>query len=295
MYEKNIQLLEETLEILARGQYCINGKTVRLKLTEEKMREARAFLPDEVKRIAAETDRLAATGRNCEYSCVNRDSFSSALRLSKEKSRPQGENSPPVLVLNFANPVNKGGGVRIGAKAQEEDLCRKSSLLLSLESREAAAYYQYNRNLETFMGSDALIFSPWVEIIRDEEGALLEETETVAVLTCAAPMITRGLEGQSVEQYWDMLYNRIRGMLACAAKAGYDTLVLGAWGCGAFGNDAAMMSDLFRQALEDMRKVAAGNGDPFRRIEFAVLSRSATQYNFKEFARNFSGEYGDLP
>ena len=295
MYERNIQTLNETLEILDRGQYCVNGKPVRLKLTGEKMREARVYLPDEVKRIAAEAVLPAATGWNCEYSCVNMDSFSSAARLNKEDGKAHGENSTPVLVLNFANPVNIGGGVRVGAKAQEEDLCRKSSLLLSLEGGEAAAYYTYNRNLDTYMGSDALIISPWVEILRDADGALLEETETVAVLTCAAPMITRGMEGLSPAQYRDMLYGRIRGMLACAARSGYDTLVLGAWGCGAFGNDAALMSDLFRRVLEDMRESAPGNGDPFRRIEFAVLSRSATQYNFKEFARNFSGERVDHP
>ena len=31
--------------------------------------------------------------------------------------------------------------------------------------------------------------------------------------------------------------------------------------------------------------------DFFRRIDFAVLSRSADQYNYKEFARNFSDFY----
>ena len=42
-----------------------------------------------------------------------------------------------------------------------------------------------------------------------------------------------------------MVYNRIVGMLKCAAYFGYKNLVLGAWGCGAFGNDAHVMSDLF--------------------------------------------------
>ena len=50
----------------------------------------------------------------------------------------------PVLVLNLANPVNPGGGVRRGATAQEEDLCRISSLLVSLESMKAKTYYDYN-------------------------------------------------------------------------------------------------------------------------------------------------------
>ena len=46
-----------------------------------------------------------------------------------------------ILVLNLANPVNPGGGARRGARAQEEDLCRKSSLLLSLEDVSAKSYY----------------------------------------------------------------------------------------------------------------------------------------------------------
>ena len=51
-----------------------------------------------------------------------------------------GKDDQRILVLNLANPVHPGGGVRTGAKAQEEDLCRKSSLLLSLESRAASRY-----------------------------------------------------------------------------------------------------------------------------------------------------------
>ncbi len=102
-------------------------------------------------------------------------------------------------LLNLANPWNPGGGVRHGARVQEEDLCRKSSLLLSLESRAAERYYQYNRSLNTYMGSDALMITPHVEIIKDENGELLDDTVVVSVLTCAAPMVTRGKEGMSEE------------------------------------------------------------------------------------------------
>ena len=193
-------------------------------------------------------------------------------------------------MLNFANPVNPGGGVRRGARAQEEDLCRKSSLLLSLESTEAAKYYAYNRSLNTFMGSDAVMITPSVEIIRDENGSLMDETYLVAVLTCAAPMITRGMEGLTNDQYREMLFSHIKGILSCAAYYGYHTLVLGAWGCGAFGNDAALMSDLFYLALKELQNTDAVKGNLFRRIEFAVFDKSHSQYNYKQFARNFSSD-----
>ena len=85
-----------------------------------------------------------------------------------------------------------------------------------------------------------------------------------------------------------MMYDRITGLLKCAAYLGYKNLVLGAWGCGAFGNDATVISDLFYKALKEIDYNGHGQKDLFRRIDFAVLDRTRDQYNFKEFYRNFS-------
>ena len=289
---ENVQILNETLGILNKGSYSIKGKETRLKLTTQEMQTAHVLLPQDVQIIRNSMQHIQRRNYfdRCEYSCVNRDSFSSAVELSRECCALSVEEKS-VLVLNFANPVNPGGGVRRGARAQEEDLCRKSSLLLSLEGKDAAGYYAYNRSLHTFMGSDAVIITPAVEIIRDENGSLMEETYLVAVLTCAAPMITRGMEGLTNDQYREMLFSRIKGILLCAAYYGYHTLVLGAWGCGAFGNDAALMSDLFYLALKELQNTDAVKGNLFRRIEFAVFDKSHSQYNYKQFARNFSSDH----
>ncbi|XCP86345.1 hypothetical protein ABXS75_05965 [Roseburia hominis] len=50
------------------------------------------------------------------------------------------------------------------------------------------------------------------EIIRDENGKLLEDTVVVAALTCAAPMVRRGKEGLSESEYQKLVYTRIMGM-----------------------------------------------------------------------------------
>ncbi len=285
MRNDNIELLHETLSVFQRGAYERGGRTVALRTDGDARRQAVVLLPDDLRELEKERPRetVRATGR-CGYGCANTDSFTAALRLTAEA----GDRATPVLVLNFANPVNPGGGVRYGARAQEEDLCRKSSLLLSLESQAAEAYYRYNRGLHTNMGSDALILTPTVEVIRDETGELLEEPVIVSVLTCAAPMITSGTEGLTQLQYRELLFRRITGLLQCAAAFGYDKLVLGAWGCGAFGNDAALMSDLFFQALKELRYCGMTEKDLFRRVEFAVLDRTAMQYNFRQFERNFT-------
>lgn len=288
MNGNNIEVLQETLQILDKRSYTVRGKTVHLKLSKREMEAVHVLLPENVQDICGRTDfeKVHVLGR-CGYGCVNEDSFAAARKQYKDFRYMFDKDSRHVLVLNLANPVNPGGGVRRGARAQEEDLCRKSSLLLSLESRCASRYYEYNRRLHSYMGSDAMIFTPEVEIIRDENGNLLDETVIVAVLTCAAPMVRQGKEGMSEDEYQNMVYNRIMGMLKCAAYFGYKNLVLGAWGCGAFGNDAHVMSDLFYKALKEMEYDGLREKDFFRRIDFAVLDLTADQYNFKEFCRNF--------
>lgn len=289
MRKDNIEILHDTLRILRQGEYSAGGRTVKLKLSKEAMQTVHVLLPENVQDICSRTDfnRVYVNGR-CGYGCENMDAFAAARQQYQKYNYLFFNSTKPILVLNLANPVHPGGGVRRGATAQEEDLCRKSSLLLSLESEHASKYYEYNRKLCSHMGSDAMMFTPEVEIIRDENGILLEETVVVAVLTCAAPMVTQGKEGLSESAYQDMVYNRIMGMLKCAAYFGYRHLVLGAWGCGAFGNDAHVISDLFYRALKELRFNGMSESDFFRRIDFAVLDRTPQQYNFKEFHRNFT-------
>lgn len=292
MRNENIQMLDDTLQILNNGGYIKNGKKVSLKLSKKQMTECNVYLPENIKDISERKDfeHVHVMGR-VGVGCENIDSFSMARGLYEYSFLFSKEKNPYVLVLNLANPVNPGGGVRRGAKAQEEDLCRKSSLLLSLESDYATRYYKYNQSLNTYMGSDAIILTPNVEIIKDENGELLDETVVVSVMTCAAPMITHGKGGLSEEQYQELVYNRICGMLKCAAYWGYRVLVLGAFGCGAFGNDAKLVSDLFYKALKEFDFDGMRAKDFFRRIEFAVLDKTENQYNYKQFLRNFDNFY----
>ena len=282
----NIEILQDTLQILNAGYYEVKGKEVKLRLSKEQMEASHVLLPADVQNICSRELTRAAIPGQCKIGCVKQDSYVAAIEIMRDRQNAE-EQSKPVLVLNFANPVNIGGGVYKGVKTQEEDLCRRSSLLRSLETQHSLRYYSYNRKLHTHMGSDAMIFSPEVEIFRDEHGGLMDETVIVAVLTCAAPMISYGMEGMSEREYRDMFYNRIVGMIKCAAYFGYEDLVLGAWGCGAFGNDAAVVSDLFCKALMEQSQNGVQTKDLFRRIVFAVRSRGEESYNYKEFNRNF--------
>lgn len=277
----DIQMFENTMQILNQGYYEKNGRKNQLKLLAKEMHEIQVYLPEDVKTICNNADFKPITKSGiCVHTCENIDSYALARKRV-------AEGISKVLVLNLASPVHPGGGVRRGARAQEEDLCRKSSLLLSLESKTAGKYYDFNKSLHSFMGSDALMLTPSVEIIKDENGVLLDDTVVVSVLTCAAPKVSGGKEGMSETEYRLLVYNRIVGMLKSAAFFGYRNLILGAWGCGAYGNDASVISDLFRRAMNELDYNGYSENDLFSRIDFAVLDRTPSQFNYKQFKRNF--------
>ena len=151
MKNENIQILEDTLRIFKEGKYIKIGKTIRTKLSGNQTEECYVYLLENVRDIIKRKDfeHVHVMGR-VGVGCRNIDSFAMAQELHEWKFLFSGKKANNILVLNFANPVNPGGGARLGATAQEADLCRKSSLLLSLESHQAQKYYKYNRSFTFF-------------------------------------------------------------------------------------------------------------------------------------------------
>ncbi len=274
---KNISLLQEALEICKRGSYEKDGKTVELGLASSQMTGARVFLPDEVKNLNTEKTEAAP----CAFSCENRDALSLAHAKCLDPSYGTGGKDSRILLLNLASAIRPGGGVRDGLGGQEEALCWGSSLLLSLESDAAKSYYEYNNALNTHLGSDAVIISPDVVVFRDGKGELLDEPFMISVISCSAPNLRFGLEGKTEEEYKAMMQERIEGIIRCAVSNGYQNIILGAFGCGAFKNDAALVSDDFYRALTG----PAGRG--LAHADFAVLCTPGKEYNYNEFCRNF--------
>jgi len=281
----NIAILNDTLDTCERGFYEGASGKVNLKVDLEHMQIAEVYEPWQMEELRKEKwfDHARTDGR-CSYSVVNADSFTLAREIAANNP---GEE---VMVLNLANPVHIGGGVRRGAKAQEEDLCRQSTLLLALEGEDASRYYEYNRSLHTRNGSDAVIIIPWVEVFKDADYNYLDQTTVVSVLTCAAPILDPGVRYDK-KKYRNMMYHRIEGILVASAVNGYRHLVLGAFGCGAFNNDAAIVSDIFYDVIKNFRLDGCGVDNFFKSIDFAVLTKPGKTYNYDEFARNFSDFY----
>lgn len=301
MRDKNIAMFNETMDICKCGRYVINGKSVSLKLSSADMSQAIALSPDMSQKIMDNamnigTNRSFVMGRTGVY-LENNDSFEVAKDIIPSYDRDR-EDSKSILVLNFANPVHPGGGVTRGARAQEEDLCRKSTLYISLLSDEARRMYEYNQKVKDYLATDYMVLSPNVEIFRDSNGRLSAETYVVGALTAAAPMVNRGGITATEEEIVEIMRLRIRKMLYVAAHFGYRYLVLGAWGCGAFGNDADTVARLFYEELKAYREKVCDREnmyhtlkDCFRRVAFGVLDKTSDQYNYTAFQKYFANFY----
>jgi len=192
-----------------------------------------------------------------------------------EAARGLDEGGLRPLALNFANGIQPGGGFQHGARAQEEVLCRSSALYSTLAGDPM---YAYHRERPLPDSSDWAILSPDVPVFRTDGGEELERPWLLSFLTSAAPFAPTLCQPTS----GDLLQKRISRILAIASSYGYDTLVLGAWGCGAFGNDPQRTALDFRRALETE---FAGH---FRDVVFAITDWSPERKHLGPFAAVFS-------
>ena len=179
------------------------------------------------------------------------------------------------LVLNMANGVMAGGGFLSGSIAQEESLCRSSALYATLDGDPM---YEAHRDREDYESSDWMILSPDVPVFRTDDGLVLSDPWICSFMSCAAPVQARvGQPRSSI-----LMASRIDRLLNAAQSYGYDTLVLGAWGCGAFGNDPVQTAADFRLLLADRRDAG------FRDVVFAISDWSPERRFLGPFRSEFA-------
>ena len=162
-----------------------------------------------------------------------------------------------VCALNFANASHVGGGVVRGAIAQEETLCLTSPALYhslaALGHSDGQGGYVYN-SWGSPNWNRCIIETTNVLFIRDNSLNRVHPYTAASIITAAAPNnkhtpIARALQDA------DQIENVIRNMLALTYGKGYDVLVLGAWGCGAFAPEhdklqyTQMVASVFRKVL----------------------------------------------
>lgn len=109
-----------------------------------------------------------------------------------ESSEEYAKQGKRVCILNFASATNPGGGVVHGSSAQEEAICRCSTLYPCLSTKEMwNQFYGPRRNADNPLYNDDCIFTPGVKVFKGDTNfpELLLEADwwDVDVITCAAP------------------------------------------------------------------------------------------------------------
>lgn len=218
-----------------------------------------------------------------------RRSFEAAIEIRKHHPKAR------IGVLNFASATNPGGGVKRGSSAQEECLCRCSTLYPALDQKRMwEEFYTPNRAASDPQHTDACIYTPGVVICKTDEDFPRrldpEDFVTVDVITCAAPDLRPSMEGVPIRVSQDELFllllRRAQHILHIAAANGVDALVLGAFGCGVFRNDPEMVAIAFLWELEKLRR-------RFDLVEFAVYCRDDDTENFRAFQQQKELFLGD--
>lgn len=173
----------------------------------------------------------------------------------------------PVAVLNLASERSAGGGWQNGALAQEEALCYRSSLYLSLHK----SYYP--------LPSLSAIYSPSVLIIRDamsrnhtllsppEQPGNLPVTSVISVAALRHPALTADGKKYKNEGQRAETKRKIRLTLRLAALKGHTKLVLGALGCGVFGNPPKEVAECFLEVMREKEFL----GGWWEEIVFAIM------------------------
>lgn len=190
-----------------------------------------------------------------------------ARRLYNEGEMP--------MALNFANGFQPGGGFLLGANTQEESLCRCSALYLTLLGD---GMYTWHSKTGSPDFSNWAILSPEVPVFANEQGKFETNPWTLGILTSAAPVATE----ENKLHCATLMRSRIDRLLHIAVHHGYGSLVLGAWGCGTFGNDPHLIAKAFHECLYGRFKGL------FDRIVFAIVDDVPEYPCFEAFLGKFS-------
>ena len=284
------KVFTHNLDIFRDGAYRTeSGRVVTLPVSgsfvdDSQMFSAPIILQNDTKGVRPQLFHLQVLNRDCIL--VTRDLVE------------QGYN--PAL-LNMASLYHPGGGVLQGSGAQEEELCRRSTLAISLYQfslpggryGDLADMVRVKRRDERYPMDNTYggIYSPDITFFRgtQEEGyALLDETFQAAVISVASlnynPKHGHNTldNGNIPEADKPVLKEKIRTILRIGALKGHDSLVLGALGCGAFCTPPAQMARLFHEVLDE--KEFEGR---FSKIVFAIIDGPSSN-NFKPFLKEFS-------
>ena len=280
---KNSEIFYETISLIDKGFYTTpSGKEIPLPI-DQMLAGNECFHqelpPIDFPPVEGGTTVLVEKG----------DCLVVAERLVNESYNP--------ALLNFASSGHPGGGVKNGSQAQEETICRRSTLARSIftfDQKYAEEFgFEHNQgNNYPLSNLDfSVIYSPAVTVFRNGPDCTFMETPyQIAIITNSALNLNGKYslrlthDGHMPPKVKEITLNKIRTIFRLGLLKGHDSLVLGAFGCGAFKNPPSEMAMLFKQVIEEPEFK-----DRYRLITFAIIAdHNDRNNNFASFSEVFN-------
>jgi uncharacterized protein (TIGR02452 family) len=240
--ELRADIFQNTIKMVKNGGYYVDDNLVNIPNN----------LSTENTEYFTAPDKLKDNGEyKTEYSVINADCLETAEILVKAGLNP--------CVLNLASRQNPGGGVRNGAGAQEENLFRRTNLFLSLyQFAPYADEYGIKKHEKSYpLDRDTGgIYSGDITVFRGSEKngyCLLKKPFIVSFVTVPAirspELIERNGKLYIADNLVEPAKEKIRTIFRITGKYKHDSLVLGAFGCGAFANPPNHIAELFKEVF----------------------------------------------
>jgi len=223
------------------------------------------------------------------------------LQLAK---RLHDESGVTPCVLNMANQFIVGGDY-LSCQGQEESIIRRTDLLDSLKALDGVVegnltnpwLYAFEDTLgfsdevqRGGFGEFTCLYSPGVTVNDLQDPFFYSEDEkkviepfTINVLSSAAYNLVEDARPDRPAYIAGTVF-KILNQLRTAREHGQRTLILGAFGCGAFQNDPEMVAQIYRSALQEYEFRGC-----FDEIYFSIRSTSLSHnVNYETFSAEFN-------
>ena len=216
-------------------------------------------------------------------------------KRSLEAAEVYAKQGKKVCVLNFASATNPGGGVVNGSSAQEECICRCTTLYPCLNNDNLSMeFYKPHRKAANPLYNNDCIYTPNVCVFKSDinfhELLSRDRWWRVNILTCAAPNLRErpsnpmnphaGYKQAKLTpaELETLLTSRIRRIFDVVVANGNEVLILGAFGCGAFRNPPEIVAKVFYNVMQDFLGY-------FDTIEYAVYHTEREVANYEAFQK----------
>ena len=288
--ELRAQEYRSTIEIVNQGYYTTeDGKRVTFP-TITRMEHETKFYKNEFR-----VDNIPTNEEETKIIVRNVDCLEEGVRLCREGYNP--------AILNMASRRHPGGGVMLGAGAQEESLFRRTNLFRSLYqfTEYFINHVWYKKYITPVSTGECYpldrnfggIYTPGALLFREDEQhgyKLMESPECLSVISVAGMNRPKIKDATHIaDDLIEGTKNKMRTILRIGLRHGHDSLVLGALGCGAYRNPPSHIAKLFHEVFEEPEFK-----NKYRLISFAILDDHNTHQaqnpegNYKPFADEFA-------